>query len=123
MELNAARTYVRAREVMSVRLHVQECGAPEGFSPMQRFPRHVVNFIAHATQSFGLLGTVGYSPMHRWPLHLQTKLDGMDVAGVLAHECCTLNVQVRLLRIQHEYAGLGLFAGKNFGKGEVVGYY
>jgi len=42
---------------------------------------------------------------------------------MLAVECSALGVERRPSTIKHDNAGMGLFAGRNFGKDEVVGYY
>ena len=61
--------------------------------------------------------------MIEWTPEWSRRLNIMDVQTLLAHDCYVRGVSIRKSTIKSEIAGKGLFAEKNFVKGDVLSYY
>jgi len=114
-ELAAARVFVDGMARFQVREDLSEACGPPGFPAMQRLPPYVLQFLANFYGEFGLTGQIGNVSPSLWPEHLQARFYGTDPEVMLAVECSALGVERRPSTIKHDNAGMGLFAGRNFG--------
>ena len=120
---SASKVFIVAMERRGFRKDMEEVCRSDGFPAMQRLPKHILTFLANFHGEFRLTGNLSAVSLSLWPAELQSYFYGTDPKVMLAHECCVLGVQRRPSTIKHDFSGMGLFAGRDFGKHEIIGCY
>lgn len=121
--LKHAKLYIKAMEGISSQRRVDSGQAPGDFPPFQMLPPHILSFLSSLYSKPEFVSSLSGIPPHKWPGQLESLLHGTNQDVLLAHELCVLNVYKGPSLIEHPTVGDGLFAGRNFAKGEIVGFY
>lgn len=97
---------------------------PPGLNAMRCVPRHILRFLASYFKDMSILSVMcrKLSPM-ACPNAWRARIEQIDPEALLSAECTATNTYVKTSKIRHKNAGLGLFAGNIFGKGECIGHY
>lgn len=119
----AAKKYISAIENTETQLRLASAHGPPGFPPYQTLPDYLLRFMSvfHIDKTF--YDKLQGIPPHSWPRRYCSLWHGMDRMMLLAHEQCVREVFRADSLIKHDKAGLGLFAGRAFAKGETIGFY
>ena len=96
---------------------------PKGLFPMQTFSPNIIQFLRTFYHDMGFFYRGKHRTMTEWMSEWSRRLNIMDVQTLLAHDCYVRGVSIRKSTIKSEIAGKGLFAEKNFVKGDVLSYY
>ena len=118
----------------AARLVVSHCGtgreghrrsweAPKGLPPVSIIPPYLMGFASHAMRNRRLATTLRQVPFIKWPVPVQASFHTLHMETLLSVEAQARGVYVAKSRIRHPRAGDGLFAGRQFGKGDVIGFY
>lgn len=95
---------------------------PPGLVPIQNFPPHVVQYICQYWNDFTLYPNRHIS-MNRWNSEWIQRMNSIDCKALLSYEAQKLNLTIKPSTVKHPNAGLGVFAGKAFAEGDILGYY
>ena len=101
---------------------------PDGLVAMQSFPDHILECICQTYNDFGLLSTYRrtdgtFNPSQKWSNKWIQRFNNMDPKMLLASECAALRVRIKPSTIKHPHVGLGVFARRDFRKGDIIGPY
>jgi len=116
-----ASSYLKGLSRLDSKTERDLWNAPAGFPPVQVFPDHVAHFTSAMFNDFTLYRSLRGLPLNQWGKVWVDRFHSLDCNAILAHEQFALGVRLSPSSIPG--AGIGVFAMKNFGKGEKIGWY
>jgi len=139
----SAKLYVEEMKAIAIKKRNDAWKVPRGLASTQTFPSYILHwltvarearsFIGGTAQHMGererqktegtLLGRNRFIPLNYWKEDWRNFLFETHPTQLFAKECVNLGLTVKDSRIAHPDAGKGLFAMRNFGRGEVIGHY
>ena len=120
---NDCNLYVRYLDAKDKRERHDRWTVPGGLHPVQTFPRHILKHMSSYFMDYSLLDCCKHIPASMWKNIWRHRLETMDYKHLLSAECSAMGVLVQRSNIKHASAGLGVFADKNLGEGQLVGWY
>ena len=121
--LKAARVFIAFREQSMAKTRRDKWTLAPGLYPVQTFPPHVLQYLSSYFMDYSLQDNLRNVPPSNWSRLWRQRLESADTQSLLSVECNANSVAVQPSRIRNPGAGMGLFATKNFGYNQVVGYY
>ena len=117
----AAHVFLRYRKKVQDS-HVSDAWkSPPGLPPLQYLPEHILRYIATTYKDYSMLIQYKHASYIKWSTKWKSRFNQLDVDSLLATELCLLGLELRKSTIPN--AGLGIFAGRDFGKNETIGLF
>lgn len=120
---SAAKTFLAGYEALQTQSRVDAGQAPPEYPPFQSLPDYILEFLRGFHGEPRFVQAVQGMPLHKWPRNLESLYHTTDQVSLLAHEMSVRKVYRAPSLIKHPKAGFGLFAGRAFTKGEIIGFY
>lgn len=115
----ASTLFIDVLNAIQARRHLDDWAAPQGLSPMQRFPNHTLNFVSAVHKDYTVSRHCCTFPYKKWYPRYRMIFNQMDPVVLMAYELTTLYLE--LCPSINTGRWLGIFAAKQFCKGETIG--
>ena len=122
-QLQSARALFSELERLKIKKRASAWDVPTGLSAVQNFPPYIVQYLCTFHKDMSLFEKGVATPMLQWSSEWNRRLNEMDPNVLLAHECTQRNIFIKKSLINSPLSGLGVFAGKTFAEGDIIGFY